>query len=418
MAAPCLSDGAGGVDNAGGACEVSGTTGRITADNGPGNPITASDVTVTVPFGTAVSALNGSSVIFGPNALVRDIGGGGFVGLLADGAGSVIDASSHGLRIILPGAADAVRATNGGQVFLGEGTVIDITPSGGSRVLHAIGADSLITATGATFLGTTWGGDRIAHAENGGQIQISNSDITLATGGGGVSSVEASGAGSVLLMNNVNIDATGAGGNAVGMLATNGAFMSLTGGSVDVVGGGGSTALRASGLGTQISVANPAISLMADNSAAMDIQDGATISVSGGSVTATGTNSVGMRISGGGANTNRLLMQNTQLRSTSDSFRVEGGSIADITIRNMNVLNNNGNLLSVDGDVEFTTSSVTMSGRILTLGGSNYVDLGNNTVWGVTANSNMTGLENTSSTIMFAGPSGAGHLAICEFRCA
>src|SRR5690606_27867230 len=124
--------------------------------------------------------------------------------------------------------------------------------------------------------------------------------------------------------------------------------------------------------------------------------------VTGGSVTALGTNAAGMRGTGGGGNTNRLIMQNTSLNSTSDSFRVEGGSLANITLRNMVIHNNNGNLLSSDGTTEFVTSGVNMGGRIVTLGGTNYVDISNGSVWGVTDNSNMTGLENTSSTIIFA----------------
>jgi hypothetical protein len=192
-AAACPSDSQSQYSNMPGAsCTIApGTTAaRITA-SGAG-PLAANGISILVPYGTAVTAQGGGSVIFGVDPVAGGsklgelyTGSGGITGLLATGTGSQIIAS--GLTINLPASGITVAlAQNGGQITLNDGSTITMTSGGGSQGLVASGTGSAITANNVILQGQTGGGDLGVHSTAGAAISMADSTVSLTSQGGGV----------------------------------------------------------------------------------------------------------------------------------------------------------------------------------------------------------------------------------------
>jgi outer membrane autotransporter protein len=292
QAASCSTNGQGQVNVSGtsGSCTVSPgqTVNGIVASNSA--QVGANGVQVSVPYGTAATAQGGGLITFGidptkgGSSIVSQYGGGGLTGLLANGAGSEIDAS--GLTISFPGGGNIlVWAENGGVVRLDDGTLLDILNSGGNQGLLATGAGSQIIANGITVEGVLGGGDFGVHSQSGAAIQITDSTVSIIGPGGGKVAVQADSSGT-LTANGVTVTLAGSGGDVAVKADTSGA-VSLSGGSVTVTGtGGGETGLLAQSAGSTITATNVPISVSGTGGdvGAKATSSGA-VTLSGGSVT-------------------------------------------------------------------------------------------------------------------------------------
>lgn len=410
-AANCPSNG-GEFTNGGAACSIPpGTSAaRITA-TGSG-AIQANGVAISVPYGVAVTAQGGGSVLFGvdpaagPSTLSElYAGSGGITGLLANGTNSQIVAS--GLVIKLPASGITVAlAENGGQITLNDGASIAMASGGGSQGLVASGAGSTITADGVTLEGQTGGGDRGVHSTGGAAIDMANSTVTLTSQGGGVTGVLADSASS-FSANDTAISVSG-GGNIVGINAAGGSNVTLSGGSVTVNGATGSSALIAQGTGTTLSTSGTTITANAQQSAAGTVQNGGTLAIDGGSVQANGSGSVAFLVNGAAGIANTLTLNGTTASSTAGSFSVQS-AVANITLNGSTVTDNDGSLLTTQGSsaTTFDAGASLLSGAITTgAGGTAAVTLHDGTDWTMTGNSNMTSLANSDSIIRFTAPTG------------
>ena len=410
-AANCPSNG-GEFTNGGAACSIPpGTSAaRITA-TGSG-AIQANGVAIAVPYGVAVTAQGGGSVLFGvdpaagPSRLSElYAGSGGITGLLANGANSQIVAS--GLVINLPASGITIAlAENGGQITLNDGATITMTSGGGSQGLVASGAGSTITADGVTLEGQTGGGDLGVHSTGGAAIDMTNSTVSLTSQGGGVTGVLVDSASS-FSANDTAISVSG-GGNIVGVDAAGASNVVLNGGSVTVNGSTGSSALVAQGAGTTLSTTGTTITANAEQSAAGTVQNGGTLAINGGSVQANGNASVAFLVSGVGGVANTLTLNGTTASSTAGSFSVQG-AVANIALSGSTVTDNNGSLLATQGGAttSFDAGGSLLSGAITTgTGGTADVTLHDGTDWTMTGSSNMTSLVNSDSIVRFTAPTG------------
>lgn len=407
--AACAPDGQGGVTNTGGTCTVVPPVNRITA-TGNGTT-TAAGVTLSVPYGVAVTASGGASVSLGQDdvagpSIISAPNGGGLVGLFATGVSSQITAD--GLNIGLPsgGGNVAARATAGGHItFLNSATIAFSPGGGGGTGLLADGAGSQITGANVTVTGAGGGGDFVAHSNNGGDIALTGGALSLVSPGGGVVGVLSEN-GSTFTGNGVAISVSGSGGN-VAVKSTSNSDIALTGGSVTLNGTSGETGLMAQG--ATITAVNVPINVTANQSSAATVQGGGTLAITGGPVTASGSGTFGLLVNGAAGATNTLELNGTTLSSTADSLHVNGAN-ANITVTGSTVTDNNGVLLSTTGSASATTfdaGASTLSGAITTGSGTtSAVTLHDGTEWTVTGNSNATSLANNASSILFATPAG------------
>lgn len=158
--AACAPDGQGGVTNTGGTCTVVPPVNRITA-TGSGTT-TANGVTLSVPYGVAVTASGGASVnlgkddVAGPPAISAP-NGGGLVGLFATGVYSQITANGLSMGLPSGGGNTAAQATAGGHITFLNSATITFSPGGGGTGLLADGAGSQITGTNVTVTGAGGG---------------------------------------------------------------------------------------------------------------------------------------------------------------------------------------------------------------------------------------------------------------------
>ena len=412
-AAACSSNSQSEYSNTPGAdCTIApGTTAARVTASGAG-AAAANGVSILVPYGTAVTAQGGGSVIFGIDPVAGGsalgelyAGSGGITGLLATGAGSQIIAS--GLRISLPASGiTAALAQDGGGITLNDGSTIAMTSGGGSQGLVASGAGSTISADGLTLQGQTGGGDRGVHSTAGAAIDMTNSTVNLTSQGGGVIGVLADGASSFTATDTAI--AVSGGGNLIGVEAAGGSNVALNGGSVTVNGAAGSSALLAQGTGTTLTATNTAITANAAQSAAGTVQNGGTLVISGGSVQANGTGSVAFLVNGAAGAANSVELNGTTASSTAGAFSVQGAA-ANIALSGSTVVDNNGSLLATQdgGTTSFDAGGSLLSGAITTDPNSTAaVTLHDGTDWTMTGNSNMTSLVNNDSVIRFTAPAG------------
>lgn len=178
-AASCTANGQGEIVNGGGAActlPAGATVPRITASNN--SVVQANGVSVVVPYGTAITAQSGGSVLLGidpvagaPKLSEQFAGSGGITGLLASGPNSLITAS--GINVSLPASGITVaRAEAGGQITLDSNSTINVSPGGGSQTLVATGPGSRIIANDTVLSGSTGGGDITVHSTLGGRRRI------------------------------------------------------------------------------------------------------------------------------------------------------------------------------------------------------------------------------------------------------
>lgn len=412
--AACAPDGQGGVINTSGNCTVVPPANRITASGS--STTMAAGVTLSVPYGVAVTASGGASVslgrddVAGPPAISAP-NGGGLVGLFATGVSSQITADSLNMTLPSGGGNSAARATAGGHITFVNSANIAFAPGGGGGTgLLADGAGSQITGTNVTVTGAGGGGDSVAHSNNGGDIALMSGALSLASPGGGNTAVLSEN-GSTFTGNGVAISMSGSGGN-VAVKSTGNSDIALSGGSVTLNGTSGETALMAQG--ATITAVNVPISVTANQSSAGTVQGGGTLAITGGSVAASGSGTFGVLVNGAAGPINTLQLNGTTLSSTADSLHVNGAN-ANIMVSGSTITDNNGVLLSAAGSPSTTTFDVgasTLSGAITSVSGiTNVVTLHDATEWTVTGNSNMTSLTSNASTIQFAAPTGDPTLA-------
>ncbi|MBR0828151.1 autotransporter outer membrane beta-barrel domain-containing protein [Bradyrhizobium manausense] len=320
------------------------------------------------------------------------------------------------------GQGIGAQARNGGIVTLGVdplfgGSTINLGINGGGQNVGVIadGANSQIIATGlAVNLGGA-GNNVGAQATNGGTVTLNNgSSINFLPGGGGNTGLWASGTNSQVITNDAIVrlpSSGGAGGNDTGVRADTGAAATLNGGLISVTGnGGGENGLLATGSGSNIAGHGMTIDVSSGGNARGGVlMNGASIALTDSRVTTTGTGgSFGFLLQAATGVTNGLSLDRTFVTSTFDALVVQGGGASIDTVGSV-VTSNNGILLSASQSaaVTMTNRGSDLTGAIFTDSSSTTnVSLSAQTVWTMTASSNVTNLANNDSNIVFTAPSG------------
>ncbi|WP_157971442.1 autotransporter outer membrane beta-barrel domain-containing protein [Dyella sp. C9] len=350
-----------GYGNSGnGACTIpAGTsTNRILADAGT---INGNAITDTVLYGNAIQANAGAAInlgkdaTLGPSRINEAYGGGGIIGLYTLGAGASI--TTDGLIADMPGSSTAIKAENGGVIHLNDGTEFNIPGAGGgAHVIWATGAGSQILSDGFVLTADIGGGGNVGvHSANGGYIEMDASTISLTSNGGGETGMLVEDSAEIKALNTmITLDAN----NAYGAIVRNNSYLYMQGGYFD--------AYREGGQGT-----------------------------------------IGVFISGSG--TNRVELDDTTIESTYDAFQVDSNATADITLDAAKAVLNGGVVLRTGSgsNTTFEASASQFTGAIVSATGSlSAVTMQNGSDWEVTADSNMSTLTNSASTIHFTYPSG------------
>jgi len=126
-----------------------GSTGGLADTNG--TIVFRAGASINGNWNTAASALSGGQIVFQAGTAINPAFGGGGTALLANGAGSGIQAT--GLTIGLNGSGNnvAARATNAAEITLTNDTISYAAGGGGNTGLWATGAGSQIISTGTTI---------------------------------------------------------------------------------------------------------------------------------------------------------------------------------------------------------------------------------------------------------------------------
>lgn len=333
-------------------------TNRVLADAGT---INGNATMVTVLYGNAIQANAGATInlgrdtALGPTRIAEAYGGGGIIGLYALGNGATI--TTDGLIADMPGSSTAVKAEGGGVIHLNDDTQINIPGAGGgAHVIWATGDGSQIFSDGFVLKADMGGGGDVGvHSADGGYVELNNSTISLTSNGGGETGLLVEGNAGIKASNTtITLDAN----NAYGAIVRNNSYLTLQGAYFD--------AYRDGGQGT-----------------------------------------IGVLISGSGIN--RIDIRDTTIESTYDALQVDANATAQIRLDNTQALLNGGVLLRTASGSDTTLNAIAskLNGAIVSSPAStNEVLMQSGSDWQIPADSNMSSLTNSASTLRFTPPGG------------
>ncbi len=398
-----------------------------------GTIIFSSGASINGNWSTAASAQTGGQIVFQTGSAINPAFGGGGTALLANGAGSLINAT--GLTVGLNGAGNnvAAQATSGGLVALLNSSISYAAGGGGNTGLWATGVGSQISSTLTTLsMPGGGGGDVGVRADSGATVTLTQGSVAVQGNGGGETGLLAQSTGSTIAANGVVVTVSGGGGD-VGAKALGGGAITLNGGSVSATGaGGGEIGLQTSGAGSTLSASGLTVivpsssngrGVQADDAGSMTLTGGSTVttsgsgahaagvtsggsmSMTGGALTAHGAGSNALNVSGGGATLAGVILTSPNGASIAapggtNNVSLSGGTSAIV---------NNGQWLNVSGGSTLTLimdNSMVQGAALTAAGSTSNVTLRNNSLWTMTGSSNVTNLTNASSLIQFTPPAG------------
>lgn len=336
----------------------------------PGATLTANGTTVLTTGSIAMGAVADDGGVMTLNGNSITTRGSGSVGLFAvvEQAGAQFPATITGTSVTVETFGTNAHGAVSSQNFLGAPSLISLTDS--TVTTHAAGSHGLRAITGGT---------------------VNSNQTTVLTEGAGSNGLHARDNGS-----SVNVDVTtvlSTGANAHGSIAENGGLITGNDSTVRATGSNGS-ALYVAGAPGFVSAA---------------IFTGSTLTnVSGPTIGVGGNGNVSLTNSSAGGSGQWLRV------GTIDDFPPLGAAVRDPG----GVTDPEGTepptsfpapraLPVVPGLANVALAASTVNGSAFTAGGSvSNVTMTNNSVWNMTANSNITNLDITSSLVQYSAPTG------------